>query len=94
MQITPFVLNRPSALTLRTRCSICLLRCFRYLRANFPTVIDDFDYCFAENGLTAYKLGKQLESASFIKHVGEDNYKEMVKVILHYIADLDIPVKR
>lgn len=58
------------------------------------TVIDDFDYCFAENGLTAYKLGKQLESASFIKHVGEDNYKEMVKVILHYIADLDIPVKR
>jgi phosphomannomutase len=58
------------------------------------TVIDDFDYCFAENGLTAYKLGKQLDSASFIKHIGEDNYKEMVKVILHYIADLDIPVKR
>jgi len=57
-------------------------------------IIDDFDYCFAENGLTAYKLGKQLASASFIQHVGEDRYKEMVKFILHYVADLDIPVKR
>ena len=59
-----------------------------------PPVIDDFDYCFAENGLTAYKLGKQLASASFIQHVGEDRYKEMVKFILHYVADLDIPIKR
>jgi phosphomannomutase len=53
-----------------------------------------YDYCFAENGLTAYKLGNALESASFIKFVGEDKYKELVKFILHYLADLDIPVKR
>lgn len=57
-------------------------------------VVENFDYGFAENGLTAYKLGKQLPSQSFIKHVGEDRYKPLVKFILHYIADLDIPIKR
>lgn len=53
-----------------------------------------FDFCFAENGLTAYKLGTPIESHSFIEWIGEDRYKELVKFILHYIADLDIPVKR
>ena len=57
-------------------------------------VVDKFDYGFAENGLTAYKLGKQLPSQSFIKSVGEDRYKPLVNFILHYIADLDVPVKR
>lgn len=60
----------------------------------FFTVIDRFDYGFAENGLTAYKLGKQLPSQSFIKSIGEDKYKPLVNFILHYIADLDIPIKR
>lgn len=53
-----------------------------------------FDFCFAENGLTAYKLGQPLPSNSFIKYIGEDQYKELVRFILHYIADLDIPIKR
>jgi phosphomannomutase len=53
-----------------------------------------FDFCFAENGLTAYKLGLPLASHSFIKWLGEPRYKELVKFILHYVADLDIPVKR
>lgn len=57
-------------------------------------VVDKFDYAFAENGLTAYKLGKQLPSQSFIKFVGEDRYKPLVNFILHYLADLDIPIKR
>lgn len=57
-------------------------------------VLELFDYCFAENGLTAYKLGKELEPTSFIKHLGEDEYKKLVNFILHYIADLDIPIKR
>ncbi|KAJ7746876.1 eukaryotic phosphomannomutase [Mycena maculata] len=56
--------------------------------------VNDFDYGFAENGLTAYKMGKVLESESFIKFVGEDRYKVLVKFILHYIADMDIPIKR
>ncbi|QIX00305.1 hypothetical protein AMS68_005822 [Peltaster fructicola] len=53
-----------------------------------------FDFCFAENGLTAYRMGQPLASHSFIKWIGEDNYKRLVKFILHYIADLDIPIKR
>ena len=53
-----------------------------------------FDYCFPENGLTAFKNGAQLPSNSFIKWIGEEQYKELVRFILHYIADLDIPIKR
>lgn len=58
------------------------------------TVTEDFDYCFAENGLTAIKWGKTLASQSFIKWLGEEKYKKLVKFILHYIADMDIPIKR
>ncbi|KAI4861705.1 eukaryotic phosphomannomutase [Hypoxylon rubiginosum] len=53
-----------------------------------------FDFCFSENGLTAFKMGAELPSNSFIKWLGEDPYKELVRWILHYIADLDIPIKR
>ena len=56
--------------------------------------IEDFDFGFAENGLTAFKLGKALPSQSFINYVGEDRYKLLVNFILHYIADMDIPIKR
>lgn len=58
------------------------------------TVTDDFDYCFAENGLTAFKLGKEIASQSFIGYLGEAKYKKLVTFVLHYIADLDIPIKR
>jgi phosphomannomutase len=57
-------------------------------------VVNKFDYAFAENGLTAYKLGQELASQSFITWLGEEKYKSLVKFILHYIADLDIPIKR
>lgn len=62
--------------------------------ASLTPVLDQFDYCFAENGLTAYKLGQPLTPTSFIKHLGEEEYKKLVNFILHYIADLDIPIKR
>lgn len=39
-------------------------------------------------------MGKPLSSNSFIKWIGEENYKKLAKFILHYIADLDIPIKR
>jgi phosphomannomutase len=60
----------------------------------FCKAIDRLDYAFAENGLTAYKLGKPLPSQSFIGFLGEEKYKKMANFILHYIADLDIPIKR
>ncbi len=53
-----------------------------------------FDFSFAENGLTAYRMGVPLASHSFIKWIGEARYKTLVRYLLHYIADLDIPVKR
>jgi phosphomannomutase len=69
-----------------------------------------FDFCFAENGLTAIRMGEVLASQSFIAWIGEDRYKALSKWyvittgcmssliwncrILHYIADLDIPIKR
>ncbi|KAF9550831.1 Phosphomannomutase [Mortierella hygrophila] len=59
-----------------------------------PNVLKNFDYCFSENGLTAYKLGEHLTSQSFIGHLGEDRYKKLVNFVLRYIADMDIPVKR
>lgn len=66
----------------------------RHLTLLFFTVVDKFDYGFAENGLTAYKLGKELPSKSFIQYLGEEKYKTLVNFILHYIADLDLPIKR
>ncbi|KAA8896771.1 phosphomannomutase [Sphaerosporella brunnea] len=53
-----------------------------------------FDFCFAENGLTAYRQGAALPSNSFIAQIGEARYKTLANFILHEIADLDIPVKR
>ena len=61
---------------------------------NTTDVTTLFDFCFAENGLTAYKLGESLPSNCFIKWIGEDQYKELASFALHYIADLDIPIKR
>ncbi|KAK5663266.1 hypothetical protein OQA88_3693 [Cercophora sp. LCS_1] len=54
-----------------------------------------FDFCFPENGLSAYKLGNPLPSTSFIKWIGEPKYKELVRFILRYISEIeDIPVMR
>ena len=49
---------------------------------------------FSENGLVAYKDGKLLEVQSLKKHLGEEKLKRLINYILHYIADLDIPIKR
>ena len=64
-----------------TRCARC-------------AAIEAYDYVFSENGLVAYKDGKLLEVQSLKKHLGEDKLKRLINYILHYIADLDIPIKR
>jgi phosphomannomutase len=38
-----------------------------------------FDFCFAENGLTAYRLGEELPSQSFIQYIGQEQYNKLVK---------------
>ncbi|KAL1972404.1 hypothetical protein VTN31DRAFT_6818 [Thermomyces dupontii] len=53
-----------------------------------------FDFCFSENGLTAYRLGKPLAGNSFIQWLGEDKYQEMVNFILRYLSEIKLPKKR
>lgn len=57
-------------------------------------VLDLFDYSFFENGLVAYKGQEMLEIQSLAKYLGEDRIKIFVNFVLHYIADLNIPIKR
>ncbi|XP_006462069.1 hypothetical protein AGABI2DRAFT_193377 [Agaricus bisporus var. bisporus H97] len=71
-----------------------LAKIIEQLETNGFNVINDLDYAFAENGLSAYKLGQLLPSESFINFVGEEKYKVLVNFILHYLADMDIPIKR
>ncbi|KAG0674842.1 Phosphomannomutase [Pichia californica] len=59
-----------------------------------PDILQDFDYCFSENGLTAYKFGKALPAQSFINWIGEEKYTKLSKFILRYLADLDLPFRR
>ncbi|PVZ98863.1 hypothetical protein BB558_005129 [Smittium angustum] len=59
-----------------------------------PNILQEFDFCFTENGLKSFRLGEPLPEASFIKFLGEEKYRKMANFILHYIADLDIPIKR
>ncbi|ORY92063.1 eukaryotic phosphomannomutase [Syncephalastrum racemosum] len=59
-----------------------------------PDVLKNFDYCFAENGLTAYKNGEAMATQSFINWIGDEEYNKLVNFILRYIADMDIPKKR
>eukprot|EP00727_Mastigamoeba_balamuthi_P007453 m51a1_g3328 putative phosphomannomutase a1 (243) ;mRNA; r:368010-369163 len=52
------------------------------------------EYVFAENGLNAYHNGNLLATASIKEFLGEQRLKEFLNFCLHYIADLDIPIKR
>lgn len=59
-----------------------------------PDLTQFLDYVFAENGLIGFRLGKELESVSFIKWLGDEKYKKLVKFVLRYISDLDLPIMR
>lgn len=58
------------------------------------TTLQDYDFNFGENGLEAFKQGKPLAKTSIKDHLGDTALKPLINFILHYIADLDIPVKR
>lgn len=59
-----------------------------------PDVLSLFDYTFSENGLVAYKGQKLIAEASITSHLGEDRLQKFINFVLHYIADLELPVKR
>eukprot|EP00128_Syssomonas_multiformis_P010600 Colp12_sorted_trinity150504_noHs@14158 len=58
------------------------------------STITDYDYLFSENGLMAYKNGELIAVQSIKKYLGEERLKKFINFVLHYIADLDIPIKR
>ncbi|MCJ1311137.1 Phosphomannomutase [Agyrium rufum] len=97
-EVTPEMLQLLSQL--RHKCAIGfvggsnLVKQQEQLGTASTNVVSLFDYCFAENGLTAYRMGKELPSQSFIAWLGEEKYKRLANFVLQYIADLDIPVKR
>ncbi|KMZ62827.1 Phosphomannomutase [Zostera marina] len=58
------------------------------------SVVNDYDYVFSENGLVARKDGELIGTESLKSFLGDDKLKEFINFTLHYIADLDIPIKR
>ncbi|TIB69169.1 hypothetical protein E3P77_00707 [Wallemia ichthyophaga] len=71
-----------------------LVKITNQLGGSLDLILNSFDYAFAENGLTAFRLGLPIETQSFINFLGEDRYKKLVNFCLHYIADIDLPIKR
>ncbi|SCU83529.1 LADA_0C11980g1_1 [Lachancea dasiensis] len=59
-----------------------------------PNVLNDFDYAFSENGLTAYRMGEKLASQSFINWIGEEEYNKLATFILKYLASIELPKRR
>jgi len=57
-------------------------------------LLENFDYVFAENGLTFYQDGQFKAQASLLNHLGEDNTQRIINFALRYIADVKIPKKR
>lgn len=53
-----------------------------------------YDYVFSENGLVAFKDGKEFGRMNIKTHLGEEKIKTFVNFCLHYMADLDLPKKR
>ncbi|GAB2224161.1 hypothetical protein Drorol1_Dr00004909, partial [Drosera rotundifolia] len=57
-------------------------------------VVEDYDYVFSENGLVVHKDGKLIGTQNLKSFLGDEQLKEFINFTLHYIADLDIPIKR
>jgi len=58
------------------------------------TVLQDYDFNFSENGLEAFRDGKQFAKTSLKDTIDNNELKQFINFTLHYIADLDIPIKR
>eukprot|EP01101_Sappina_pedata_P005000 TRINITY_DN2220_c0_g1_i1.p1 TRINITY_DN2220_c0_g1~~TRINITY_DN2220_c0_g1_i1.p1 ORF type:complete len:279 (-),score=95.77 TRINITY_DN2220_c0_g1_i1:62-811(-) len=59
-----------------------------------PEIWKTFAYSFSENGLIAYRSGELFHTQSFKDYLGEERLKKLINFVLHYLADLDIPIKR
>jgi phosphomannomutase len=82
---------------LRKKCAVAIVGGSDYhkiceqLGTGFET---ECDYLFSENGLVAYKDGKEIAKQSFLKFLGEERLQTFLNFVLKYIAELKIPQKR
>jgi phosphomannomutase len=53
-------------------------------------IVNEVDFSFSENGLVAFKDGKEIGRQAIHKFLGEANVKRVVNWTLRYIADLDL----
>ncbi|KAG5464761.1 hypothetical protein LSCM4_00202 [Leishmania orientalis] len=58
------------------------------------SILEDFDFVFSENGLQAFKDGKEFHRNSLLQALGNDKVMAFVKKCLRLIADMNIPVQR
>ncbi|KAJ5911278.1 Phosphomannomutase [Penicillium subrubescens] len=85
---------------LRHKCAIGYVGGSNYVKqqeqlGNATTEVTSlFDFCFSENGLVAWRLGKPLDSNSFIQWLGEDKYQDLADFCLRYISNVKLPRKR
>ncbi|XP_065216932.1 phosphomannomutase isoform X2 [Planococcus citri] len=56
--------------------------------------LGEFDYMFPENGLVAYKNGKEIAKQSLANFLGEEKLQKLINYCLRYMSDLVLPVKR
>lgn len=59
-----------------------------------PDMINKFDYVFCENGLVAFKHGKELARQNIQKYMGEDDLQKFINFVLRYLSTITLPVKR
>lgn len=57
-------------------------------------VLAKFDYVFPENGLVAYKNGKQFDKKSIIDHMGEASIQTFINYCLRHLSTITLPFKR
>jgi len=57
-------------------------------------IISKVDYFFSENGLVAYKDEKLIGKTSILKYLGNEKLNKFINVVLRYLSNIDLPVKR
>jgi len=57
-----------------------------------PTILNDFDYVFAENGTVAYKNGTLISESSVKDYLGYQDLNRFNRYVMKYLSELDIPI--
>ncbi|XP_058833971.1 phosphomannomutase [Topomyia yanbarensis] len=61
---------------------------------NGREILEKFDYVYPENGLLQYEKGAEVGRVSIAVHLGEEVLQRFINFVLHYLSELNIPVKR